>query len=256
MKIIEHNDRSLHIADRNRQCLWGLLFATPFIAISLGVTVLTAKLITLECQRLESRQIECQRTVTGIFGAEKDRIPGNLKTATTIKTSGIGVVLETTKGRVELAPYRAFVTDRIDKTVDRLNAFIKNPQQATISVEQDDRWANYLGSVNFFIGGMAIAFGALAIPVGMSCKLDRNSGEVIIAKKYWLYGDRQMVLPLSKIDRALVRELPFSLNRKSVYNIHLVPSAGKKVSLSVPSQNLSQYQEIVDVTNDFLRRYA
>lgn len=272
MEIIEQSDcprgaaqsdRSLHVSDRNLQSLWGLLFATPFIAIGLGSIALTAKVITLECQRLESRQIECKRTVTGILGAETDNIPGNLKTVKKVRTSGRGVVLGTTEGEIELAPYRAFVKNRrsrtdapsrVDRTVDRLNAFLKDPKQAKISIEQDDRWANAFFSLNFLIGGGAIALIALAIPKQMSCKLDRNTEEAIVAKKYWLYGDRQMILPLSTIEGASLGKAPYRLNSKTVYNIYLLQSGGKKVSLSVPSHNLPHYQKIVDVTNDFLHR--
>ncbi|PSB55570.1 hypothetical protein [Chamaesiphon polymorphus] len=255
MEIIEKTDRVLHITDKNRQCLWGLLLVTPFFLIGLKLLGLTASIITLECQRSASSQIECQLSVTGISGTKKEQIPGFVTSAKTVKTSGKGVVFTTTKGEIELAPYRAFVTDRTDKTVDRLNAFIKNPQQPTISIEQDDRWANSLFIVNFLAAGMAVVFGALAIPLRMSCRLDRNSGEAIVDKKYLLYGDRQTKIPLATIDRSLVKKLPFHVNSKSVYNIHLIPSVGKKVSLSVPSSDLSHYQEIVDLIKDFLSRY-
>jgi hypothetical protein len=253
VEIIEQTDRTLHIADQNRQCLWGLLFATPFLLLSLGSIAITAKVITLECQRDVSSQIECQRSIAGIFGTEKGRISGKLISAKTVKTSGKGAVLSTTKGEIELATYRSFVTDRVNKTVDRLNAFVADPQQTKISIEQDDRWANSLWYINFLIGGMAIAFGALAIPLRMSCRFDRNSGKAIINKKYLVYGDRQTKLSIATIERLEIARLPFNINGRSLYNIHLVPHTGKKISLSVPSQNLPQYQDIVRVTDDFLK---
>ncbi|PSB58515.1 hypothetical protein C7B77_04390 [Chamaesiphon polymorphus CCALA 037] len=252
MEIKEKTDRVLHITDRNRQCLWGLLFATPFLLLGLGTIALTAKVITLECERDPSSQIECQRSVVGILGTERDRIPGKLKSATTVKTSGKGAVLRTTEGAIELAPYRAFVTDRVNKTVDRLNAFIKDPRQTKISIEQDDRWANSLWYINFLVGGLAVAIGALAIPLRMSCRFDRGSGDVTLDKKYLVYGDRQTKLPLSTIDRSQVGKLPFSIDRKSVYTIHLIPKDCKKISLSVPSQDRSQYQGIVDAIDEFI----
>jgi hypothetical protein len=252
MKIIEQTDRILHITDQNRQCLWGLLFATPFLLLGLGVILLTAKVITLECQRSASSQIRCQRSVAGILGTEKEQIPGFVTSAKTVKTSGKGAVINTTKGAIELAPYRAFVTDRVDKTVDRLNTFIKDPQQTQISIEQDDRWANSLWSINFLIGGIAIACGALAIPLRLSCRFDLNSGEAIVDKKYLLYGDRQTKLSLATIDRSLLKQLPFYINGKPIHNIHLILRDGKKVSLSVPSWNLSQYREVVDIIDRFL----
>ncbi|WP_041547456.1 hypothetical protein [Chamaesiphon minutus] len=51
---------------------------------------LTAKLITLECQRSASSQVECQRSVAGILGTEKEQIPGFVTSAKTVKTSEKG----------------------------------------------------------------------------------------------------------------------------------------------------------------------
>ncbi|WP_041547453.1 hypothetical protein [Chamaesiphon minutus] len=155
------------------------------------------------------------------------------------------------------------MTERVDKTVDRLNAFIKDIQQPKISIEQDERWANSLFIINFLAAGMAVVFGALAIPLRMSCRFDRNIGEAIVDNKYLLYGDRQTKLPLATIvrvasrteNRSQVGKLPFYINNKSVYSIHFILNTGKKVSLSVPSQNQTQYQEITDKINNFLHQH-
>jgi hypothetical protein len=73
------------------------------------------------------------------LGSTTDKIPGQLQTATVVKAGGTGVVLDTTTGKVELATYRVFVTNKHQETADRLNAFLKDPQQTTVRVEQDDR---------------------------------------------------------------------------------------------------------------------
>jgi hypothetical protein len=196
MKIVEHTDQSLQIADQNRQCLWGLLFATPFLLTGLGLALATAKIVTLECQ------ITCQRTVTGILDTTTDRIPGQLQTATVVKAGGTGVVLGTTTGKVEMAPYRVLVTNKHQETADRLNAFLKDPQQATIRIEQDDRLGNALFFGNFLLGSLSIAILSLSIPLKMSCRFDRFNDQVTITKKY-LYGERQTILPLSTIRQIL-----------------------------------------------------
>lgn len=254
MEIVEHTDRSLELTNQNRRCLWILLFAAPFIVVGLVLTAATVKVTTLECQRTEGNQIGCQRTITGILGVEKDLIPGQLQTVTTVKNSGTGVVLGTSTGEVNLASYKAFVTDSQDRTTDRLNIFLKDPQQATIRVEQDDRWINFLWCGNFVIGGVVIALYALAIPTQMRCKLDRDTDRVTINKKYLLYGDRQTVLPVSTIKQAKVRELLFSISgdRQPLYTIDLIPFDAKKVSLSASTQNLTKCHQIVDRIDRFL----
>jgi hypothetical protein len=254
MKIVEHTDQSLHIADQNRQCLWGLLFATPFLVIGLGTAVATAKTVTLECRRANSTQVTCQRTVTGILGTTTtDRIPGQLQTANVVKAGGTGVVLGTTTGKVELAPYHVFVTNKHQETADRLNAFLKDPQQATVRVEQDDRLGNSLFIGNFLLGSLGIAIVSLGIPLKMSCRFDRPSDQVTITKKY-LYGERQTILPLSTIQQSQISRYFFylSVDKRNAYSLNLIQNNGKKVSLSVPSQDLERYQEIADTTNHFL----
>jgi hypothetical protein len=256
MKIVEHTKQSLELADQNRQCLWGLLFAAPFLTISLGIAMATAKVVTLECQRTVVTQISCQRNVAGILGTITDQIPGQLQTAMVVKSSGTGVVLNTTSGKVELAPYRSMVMDRHYETVDRLNAFVKNSQKTNIRVEQDDRLGNSLFILNFLVGGVGVALVSLAIPLQMSCRFDRSNNQVALNKKYLLYGNRQQVLPLAEIQQVKLNKRLYYINHKPVYNLKLVTVAKKNIPLSVPGQDLSKYQEIVDVTNDFLHPKA
>jgi hypothetical protein len=252
MKVIEHTDQSLQIADQNRQCLWGLLFTVPFLLTGLGLALATAKIVTLECQRSDSTPIICQRTVTGILGTTTDKIPGQLQTATVVKAGGTGVVLGPTTGKVELAPYHGFVTNKHQETTDQLNAFLKDPQQATIRVEQDDRLGNSLFFGNFLLGSLGIAILSLRIPLKMNCRFDRPSDQVTITKQY-LYGERQTILSLSTIQQAQISRCFFylSVDKSNAYGLNLIQNNGKKISLSVPSQDLERYQEIADTTNHF-----
>jgi hypothetical protein len=257
MKIVEHTDRTLEITNQNRHYLWGLLFATPFVIAGSIVTAATVKVTTLTCQRNPGNQIDCQRTIAGILGTEKDLIIGSLRSVKIVKTSATGVVLETSNGDVNLAPYKAFVTDSQSRTADRLNTFLQDPQQATIRVEQDDRWINSIFGGNFIFGGIVVLLYSLAIPLQMSCKFERDTDRVTIDKKYLLYGDRQTVLPLSTIHQAKVRELLFIVtsNRQPTYTIDLIPVATKKVSLSVNNQNLAECQQLVDEIDRFVRHH-
>jgi hypothetical protein len=254
MKIIEQTNQFLHITNQNHKFRWGLLFATPFTLIGLVSLVTVVKVVNLECQRTTEQQVTCQRTISGIWGTEKDQIPGYLQTATVVKNSGVGVVLETTTGKSRLAPYHTLVTSQHTQTVDHINAFLQDPQQATIRVEQDDRWISLLWSGNFLLGGLGAALLALAIPMEMSCRFDQSNNQVILDKKYYLYGNHQQLLSLSEIQEAQVRslQLALSINRKSVYGLQLVTTNTAKISFSVPSQNLSNYQEIAQAINQFL----
>jgi hypothetical protein len=251
MKIVASSDRLLEIVDRNHQCLWGLLLAIPFITVGCMVSAATVKITTLECQR-ELARLECQRSISGILGTEKEQIPGRLESVTTVTNSGVGLVLGTTTGKVELAPYRTFVTSQHFKNAARIEAFLKDPNQTTIRVEQDDRGINILWSGNFIIGGLTIGLFALAIPIQINCTFDRDCDRVTLNKKYLIYSNRQTVLPLSTIKQARLKELLWVRNREPFYSIELIPVTTKKISFSVPSVNLSQYQQIVDAIEHFL----
>jgi hypothetical protein len=255
MKIVEHTDRYLQLTDQNRQCWWGLLLAMPFLLVGSMMTAATFKVVILECQRTEDNQIDCQRTVQGILSTEKDKILGHLKSVETVKTSGTGIVLTTTTdNKMDLAPYRSFVTSQQQQNTDRLNAFIANSQQAKILVVQDDRLMGSLWSLNFIFGGAIVVLAALAIPLQMSCKFDRSNGEVTIAKKYLIYGIRQQVIPLSTIDRVEPKQLLFAIANQPFYNLHLISSTSKHISLSIPSRNLTEYQTIIETANNFIQQ--
>lgn len=255
MKIVESTDRYLELTNQNRRCLEILPFAVPFIIVGLVIIAGTVQTTTLECQRTKGNQIGCQRTTTGILGAVKDSIPGELRSVKTVTTKRAGIILGTTTGEVELTPYRASVTSSQEPIAERLNAFLNNPQQVTIRVEQDDRWIDLLESSYFLIWGAAIALYALAIPTRMSCQLDRDADRVTIDKKYLLYGHRQTILPLPTIKQAQVKELLYSImsgGRQPLYTIDLIPFDAKKVSLSVSIESLTKCQHLVDKIDRFL----
>jgi hypothetical protein len=254
VKIVDKTNIFLEVLDQNHKYLWGLLLAIPFTAIGLGLMAGTAKVTTLECQRLTVNSIGCQRTITGVLGEEEDGIPGELQSVKVAKDSGIGIVLVTTKGDVELAPYRTFVNGEHERNADRVNAFLKQPRQNTLSVEQDDRLINSLGSGSLLIGGLTIGLFAMAIPVRMSCKLDRLRDRAIVDKQYLLVGNRQTVLTLSAIERAQVKESLFGRNHQPVYKIDLVSANAKHVSLSIPSKNLAEYEQIVEEIDRFIKK--
>ncbi|NJR32414.1 MAG: hypothetical protein HC778_05765 [Chamaesiphon sp. CSU_1_12] len=254
MKIVDKTNIFLEVLDQNHKYLWGLLLAIPLTAIGLGLMAGTAKVTMLECQRSTVGSIGCQRTITGILGEEEDGLPGELRSAKVTKTSGTGIVLDTTKGDVELAPYRTFVNGEHDRNAARVNAFLKDKQQNTLSVEQDDRLINSLWSGSMLIGGLTIGLLAMAIPVRVSCKLDRLRDRAIVDKQYLLLGNRQTVLTLSAIERAEVKESIFVRNRQPVYKIDLVSANAKNVSLSIPSQNLAEYEQIVEEIDRFVQQ--
>ncbi|AFY92040.1 hypothetical protein [Chamaesiphon minutus] len=254
MKIIENNNIYLEVANRNRQYLGRLLLALPFVAVGLGLMLATVEATSLECQRQTDKSVICQRTIASILGEKEDGIPGNLRSVKVDKNGGIGIVLGTSKGDVKLAPYRTFVNGEHDRNADLINAFLKDTQQTTLSVEQDDRLINSLWSGSILIGGLAIGLLAMAVPVRMSCKLDRLRDRAIIDKQYFLLGNRQTVLTLSAIERAQVRESVFVRNRQPVYSIDLVSANSKNVSLSITGKNLAEYEQIVEEIERFIKK--
>jgi hypothetical protein len=253
MNVVELTGQSLHLADQNRKCLQGLLLNILWLVAVFGSCFSSAKTVTLECQRNDSTQITCQRTITGISGSTTDRIPGQLQKATYNKADGLGVLLATTTGKMELVPHDIKFMNKQKETADRLNNFLKDPQQATIRVEQNNNLLlnhpfvpfmllAYLGNFSYF----------LAIPLKVSCKFDRFSDKVTITKKY-LYGERQTIWPLSTTQQAQIHQCLLYINHRANYQIELIQLNGKTISFAFPSHDLEQYKAIVNTTNDFLK---
>ncbi|BAY09912.1 hypothetical protein [Calothrix sp. NIES-2098] len=254
MNIIEQTSTTLKFQDRNRQWLWGVLFSTPFVAIGLGIALVNGNVTTLECQRTQPRQMNCQRTITGLPGTETTLIHGQIKEASVAREHGTGVVLDTSNIQsVELVNHRVFVRDKQYQIADEINAFIKNHQQSKLKVQEDERWEGLIEGIVFFLPGIAMILQSLAIPKQIFCNFDKTSGQMTLEKRYQLWGRFTTQKKLTEVKQAQVVQMPIE-TRIPRYFVQLELISGKPISLSPITYDRQECQTIANAINQFIRR--
>ena len=114
--------------------------------------LLSAPLTTLQCDRTESVQVVCQLTSSGVLGQYSTTIsPGDLQSAQLEESNDsegtyYRVVLVTKNGKILLSDISISIGGLPlgkREIVDRINAFIGNSQQKSLSVQQNDTWFVY-----------------------------------------------------------------------------------------------------------------
>ncbi|PZV09082.1 MAG: hypothetical protein DCF22_19130 [Leptolyngbya sp.] len=253
MNIIQQTSTQLTFKNSNRQWLWGALFAVPFVTVGLGITLFSATVTTLECQRTKPSQINCQRTIIGLLGTETTPIPGQVTGASVVTASGVGVVLSTSKGSMPLTKHREFVLDQQRYIASNINAFIHEAQQPSFKIQQDDRWQGWLTGANFFMPGLAIIGVSLAIPIYVLCDFDKSSGLLTLEKRYRLFNTEAIdQYKLADTQQAQISQLPIS-NRPPIYAVTLTLISTKPISLSPPTRDRQECQTMVNTINRFLQ---
>lgn len=252
MKIVEQTPNELKLEDRNRQWLWGVLFGTPFVAIGSLIITLVSTVTTLTCQRIELTKTTCQRITSGILGTAIAPIPGQVSGASVIVASGVGVVLKTTNGAVELVNHRIWVGEKHYQIANQINALANDSKQNTWQVSLDDRWEGLLWGANFLLPGIAIMLASLAIPMEVGCIFDKTSDLMTLEKRYRLFGTRFTQHRLAEIQKVEVIQLPIS-NKNPLYVVRLNLTSNKKMALSPFSSDRDRYQTIVTEIERFLK---
>ncbi|MBD2496688.1 hypothetical protein [Nostoc sp. FACHB-280] len=254
MQIIEETSTKLVLEDKNLQWLWGIIFSIPFVIIGLLIIAATSNLTTLECQRNDSNKITCRRTILSLLGTETNRLSGQLKEAAVVTEYGTGVVLYTSSSMdaIELVNHRVFIKEKHYKITDTINAFINNPQQLGLKIQQDDRWSGFLEGIVFLLPGIAIIFKSLAIPKQIFCDFDKYSDQIIIKKQHQFLGIFTQQAKLSEVLKASVTQIPLA-NRTPWYLIQLELKLGKLISLSSPTRDYKHYQHIVNTINHLIQ---
>jgi hypothetical protein len=252
MKVIDHTATQLTIVDQNRQWFWGTLFSAPFIIVGTVIALTTSNITTLECQRSSSASITCERTIVGFAGTRTEAIPGRLLRASVIRAHGTGVVLATSKGGIDLVNHRMTVTDAHSQIANTINAYVKDSQQRTLKVQQDDRLEGMIYAAAFFLPGVAILLQSLAIPMQVVCVFDKTVGQMTLEKRYRPLGTRfRAQYQLTEVQKAYVVQ-PSLSERHPKYVVRLELAAAKSIALSPLMKDRQQCQTIANTINHFL----
>ncbi len=140
-----------------------VLTASIFVLFGLMVMVLSGERATLTCQRVEPTQGSCQLVISGLFGSDEITIPlnqlQNAKLELITDTRGRGgyrVVLLTDYDKVPFISTWSHNEQEKQKKADLINAFIGNPGETSLRIQQDERWSAYsVGGFIILVGGWA-----------------------------------------------------------------------------------------------------
>lgn len=147
----------------NMPCLLPV-FSTVFLGFGLFAIITFGQLTILKCDRSNPPtamlQGTCQLTATRLLDSKTTEIPLNELRQATIATRTDSkrkrtyqVILQTQRGEVPFTFYSSSGLGDHHAIANQINAFLKNSQQATLLVKQDDRWFGYLvGGVFTLVG--------------------------------------------------------------------------------------------------------
>lgn len=131
-----------------------LLSSLPFVILGLWL-VFSAPNTTLICQRVESKQGNCQLTESSLWGSTQAISLDNLLggKVTTDRKSSTRVVLLTKSGVIPFTDYYTRWGDKND-LANKINDFVANPDRKSLNVSQDDRWFGWIFGGIFVVGGV------------------------------------------------------------------------------------------------------
>lgn len=252
MNIIEQTSTKLKFQAHDRWP-WTMLFGLPFVMIGFGICIVTDNVTTLECQRTKPTQVTCQRTIAGLLGTETTLIPGQVKGAYVETASSTGVVLYTYNiEQVKLIDSGVLVvTEKHSKIADTINAFIHNPLQPRLKIQEDDRSERFFLAMVFFLPGIGFILRCLTIPMQVLCDFDKISEQMTLEKRYRLFGTFTTQKKLTEVQQAQVIQLLLPIQNPS-YLVQLKLRSGKPISLSAPTADRQQCQIIVNAIDRFL----
>ncbi|WP_293347980.1 MULTISPECIES: hypothetical protein [unclassified Microcoleus] len=139
-----------------RSNIWlDLLSSLPLIVVGLWL-FFAPKNTTLSCQRIESKQGNCQLKESTLLGSTTEEISlDDLLGATVItgKKDGGRVVLLTKSGRISFTSYNTRWGDK-NYIANEINNFVANADRKSLNLSQDDRWFGWIFGSIFVLGGV------------------------------------------------------------------------------------------------------
>lgn len=255
LQIVEQTPTILKLQDKGAANLQ-LLLSIPCVLVGLLTIIFIGKLTTLKCDRLEATKMACELTTSSLLGGHITPIPtGQLRGAEVEVGSGRSggevyrVALLTKNNSIPLSEgYSSGEEDKREKA-DQINAFIRNQGQASLIIQQDNRWPFYLFGGFFTLGGASGLFYSLILKLEISCIFDKVSGRMYLKRKNILKKEEIREEMLHEIKEAIVVEGTY--NRGKTYNTKLILSSGESITLPSSGVWSNQY-EITQSINQFL----
>lgn len=245
----------LQAEDNDYPSRWVVMLMGIFFFLSgLGFMITLGRLVELKCKRVEPTQVACELISSNLLGKHTTPIPtGQLQGAEVDKTSDseetfYRVELLTKNGRVPLTEMY-FGSGRQYEQADQINAFVSNPQQMSLKIQQRHSWLAYpFGGLFAFVGG-CITFGCMIRKFQTSCIFDKGSHRMYL-KQHNVFKSEVIEHMIHEIKEAQVVEGTDSDGDKT-YSTSLVLHSGEPIPLQIDGSGAEHYK-IAQSINHFL----
>ncbi|MCU0542157.1 MAG: hypothetical protein MUE44_08175 [Oscillatoriaceae cyanobacterium Prado104] len=265
MKILKQNQSQLIFRSHPPLAAWTSwilgFFISP-IALSLLIIRLGAVGMptTLSCQRSPERSVSCQLKKHHFpLSWETANIPtGELQKARLDKDSGNGqgtyhhrAVLVTRSGEIPMKEYYSFGEGYQQKIVDRINNFLADPAQKSVSVRYIEEWPEPFVPFAFDIAWLGAGIFCLRSR-HIAAKFDRSLNSFTLRQKN-AFSNQLYQDSLSEISQIVFTE--GELNRKRnyrPYQIFIVMKKGDRLLLARDGNLSNKQKEIIKNIREYL----
>ncbi|MFP5273980.1 hypothetical protein [Coleofasciculus sp.] len=249
MDIVEYNRLKLTI--RHQPLLLWLLSC---ILAAVGVGVISFQSgSTLTCQR-GAKTGSCELVKSGLVGSEVRTIPleslRDVSLDLNLKNDSndtYRVVLLTGSEEIPFTSHYSADSNQQESIAFEINAFIINQNQASLNVQQDDRWFSYV-------------FGSLLIGVGLFVAV--HKGKVVtlsfdkvrdrmMLKQRGLLNGTTIELPLAEIVDVTIETIRDAKDRQ-IERVALVLDSGKHLAITPDADPFWDYKKVAHCIRVFL----
>ena len=263
MKIVEQTPHRLRLEAEILATIVSLAFlGMPNLLFGLGIILISSPLSTLKCQRVEPTQGSCQLVNSSLLGSNETKIPLNQLQSAKVDVSkdsdgdnNYGVVLLTNSGEIPMG-LETFDADETQKNAARINAFINNPEEISLHVQQDDHEFGYLlGGLSGLVGA-GLMFGSLLYREFIVSYTFDKALDLVRLKRQTLFHTKVTELSLREINQVDIKEKTDSDGDKT-YSVWLNLKSGEHISLSLQGITDKQNnQKIAECIRQFLNPKA
>ncbi|WP_414542714.1 tetratricopeptide repeat protein [Nostoc sp. CCY0012] len=252
MKVIQESHSQMTLRLRP-WFLW--VFGAIFTSAGLSVALLGSQVHTFACRRDATAPATCQLSTKGLFWSNQRVLPINEIQGTTINSFrdskgkySYRLILLTNTGEVSPIPTNISHQETVKDWVKDIELFLKDTQQQTLLIEDDNRIFVFLFGGLFAVVGLAVAVLMGKVVV---CNIDKTLGQLTLAN-YGLLGNSQTEYRTRDIHGVTVQKSVSSKGGKT-YRVALVMNSGEYIPFTAYySSGFRQHQQTADHISQFL----
>lgn len=205
---------------------------------------------SIKCNRIEPTQVDCKFTSHTFLGDKTTSVRKVKNAESQIDEDGQIIVLLTQEGEIFITDFN-ILDNRVLQEINKINNFIRNPQQKSLIVKQIHNWPLYIFGAIFIIFPGLLIIALLREKVTTIIILDKDSSSMYLRRRGFL-GTENINCKLDEINRARVEEV--SSEENCWYYAELVLVSGRKIRLNLASTSLYSSRKLTTSINQFLHR--